>query len=331
VGYMAAAIEMQAYLLAQRLGPLKSFREYQIPKAGVRGGGSFFSGYSQFEHMNANETPLLTDPFCLGGLRKCGVRPEDKDKTEAEKDTMFPNIWVATGFTGHPGVRVVRRTTELFEQGPPEDSMPYGEEVLITSCDCTFSEGQAKLNAKMAKPPDDIRKIILNAQAMEDGLMKGQGGIPGQGAPRETRVLCSSEAFSVAQAVNGNWAYCHFSGPEGYEFSALASVAGALALAEEDSLIKPDLRGGVVTPAYAFHRSTFVERLSKYSWACGPGPKIKYEVKDGPLPEKVFEAALKAADTESKAFQGRLLKGELATSELPELVTQAKLKKERTK
>eukprot|EP00409_Alexandrium_fundyense_P000308 CAMPEP_0185912622 /NCGR_PEP_ID=MMETSP0196C-20130402/40592_1 /TAXON_ID=2932 /ORGANISM="Alexandrium fundyense, Strain CCMP1719" /LENGTH=34 /DNA_ID= /DNA_START= /DNA_END= /DNA_ORIENTATION= len=31
--------------------------------AAVRGGGSFLSGWSQFEHMRTDEPPLLIDPY----------------------------------------------------------------------------------------------------------------------------------------------------------------------------------------------------------------------------------------------------------------------------
>lgn len=327
MGYMCAAMDLHLFQLAQKLGPLKLFREYNFSPAGVRGGGSFFSGYSQFENMNVNEPPLLINPFSLGGARKCPVRKEDKDAFEAYNDEYFPNVWCSTGFTGHPGVRVSRRTCELYEQGP-EGGLQLGENIIIQSCDVTFSQGQAKMNAQMAKPPEDIRKIMKNAQAMENGLLDGSGGVPGQGAPRATRKLCRSEGYAIAQGEDGTWAYSHFDGPEGYEFSAISVVCGALTFVLEDDAVNAAERGGVVTPGYAFHGTSFLERLQQYGWACKEEHRTpKYTLKDGMLPEKEFEDAVRASEAESKAFQKRLFSGELKTSEKPELITWAHVPK----
>lgn len=323
-GFMSACSDMNIYLLAQKLGPLKFAREYIMNPASVRGGGSFLSGFSQFEHMTPTEHSLLIDPFSLGGARKCGVRPEDKDTADAGKDPVFPNVWVCTSFIGHPGVRVARRSCELFEAS--DDDVKYGEEVLIQSCDATFQEGQAKMNAKMAKPPEDMRKIILNAQAMEDGLMKGTGGIPGHGAPRETRRMCRSEAWAVGENEKGEWGYVHLQAPEGYEFTSMAAVNGALVMIQEEHLIKPTERGGVVTPAFAYHGSTFFDRMKEQSWGFYGGKKSKWDVVEGKLDEKTFEDAVRKVDEESKAFIKKMQLGEVRTQELPELLTGAHLK-----
>jgi len=325
VGFMCALSDYNLYTLQQELGPLKRFHEYIMCTAAVRGGGSFLSGWSQFEHMRTDEPPLLIDPYSLGGHRKCGTRVIDKDAVEAYKSEHFPNVWCSTGFAGHPGVRVCRRSCELFENSV--DAIDFGEEIVISSCDCTFSHGQAKLNAQMAKPPEDIKKIMSNAQAMEDGLMKGAGGRPGYGAPRETRLLSASHCWAIAESVDGKWASARFDGPEGYEFTAQAAVNGAIVFVEEQDKVRASERGGVVTPSFAFHGTTWRERLAEQSWAMGPGVVSTWTVKEGKLTEAEFEATLKEVDAHSKDFSKKMMTGEYASCELPELVTGRHLKK----
>mmetsp|Transcript_126860 Transcript_126860/g.370931 ORF Transcript_126860/g.370931 Transcript_126860/m.370931 type:complete len:473 (+) Transcript_126860:112-1530(+) len=323
VGFMCAVTDYNHYLMQQTLGPLKWSKEFIFQTAAIRGGGSFFSGFSQYEHMRTDEPPLLLDPYSLGGARP-SVRECDKDKIEEYKDELFSNVWCSTGFIGHPGVRVVRRAAELFKNS--SDEINYGDEVIISSCDCTSGQGQAKLNAKMAKPPEDIKKIMSNAQAMEDGLMKGQGGRPGYGAPRETRRLSRSEAFVVAEGENGEHAWANFNAAESYEFTAMAAVNCAIVLCEEEAVVRPHERGGVVTPAFAVHGTTWAEKLADQTWGMHGGISTTWEVKKEKISEKFFEDHLKKTEAESKDFNKKMMTGEWATCELPELVTGRHLK-----
>uniref|UniRef100_A0A7S2D7P4 Saccharopine dehydrogenase NADP binding domain-containing protein n=1 Tax=Alexandrium andersonii TaxID=327968 RepID=A0A7S2D7P4_9DINO len=327
VGFMCALNDVNAYLCQQAVGKLKYSKEFIMCTAAVRGGGSFFSGFSQFEHMRTDEPPLLIDPYSLSsGPPPCGVRDVDKDAIEAYESDLFPGIWCSTGFTGHPGVRVARRAAELFRNSPDAETCDYGDEVVIKSCDCTFSKGQATMNAQMAKPPEDMRKIMSNAQAMEDGLMKGSGGRPGYGAPRETRRMSRSESFCAAEGENGEFAYAHFTGPEGYEFTSMAAVNGAICLCDEQDMIRASERGGVVTAAFAFHGSTWRDRLAEQTWGLHGGEVSKWEVVKEQLTEKVLKDRLTKIEAESKEFSKKMMTGEWATCELPELVTGRHLK-----
>mmetsp|Transcript_113231 Transcript_113231/g.352942 ORF Transcript_113231/g.352942 Transcript_113231/m.352942 type:complete len:424 (+) Transcript_113231:68-1339(+) len=326
VGFMSACSDWNLYRLRQELGPLKVSKEFMFQGAAVRGGGSFMSGFSQFEHMRTDEPPLLIDPFSLGGVRKCGPRPEDQDKKDAYQDEAFPSVWCSTGFVGHPSVRVSRRSCELFENSAV-DPINFGEELVVSICDCVTGQGQAKLNAQMAKPPEDMRKIISNAAAMETGLMTGTGGRPGYGAPRETRALSRSEVITVAQGENGEWATSHFNGPEGYEFTAIAVVCGALVFLDEADTVNAAERGGVVTPAFAFHNTQWAQLCEANSWGCLGGKKAIWTMTKGKMSDKDFEACAKKIDEENKVFSKKMMTGEWATCELPELVTGRHLKK----
>merc|ERR1712045_827648 len=101
----------------------------------------------------------------------------------------------------------------------------------------------------------------MKALQGKNAVKLGEAPEPGSGPPKETRAMCFSEAFAVAEGENGEWAYVHFTSPDAYEVTAIASVAGALTLIEEIDDLKP--RGGILTPAYAFHGSTWVDRLQE--------------------------------------------------------------------
>eukprot|EP00435_Cladocopium_sp_Y103_P033415 s468_g8.t1 len=52
------------------------------------------------------------------------------------------------------------------------------------------------------------------------------------------------------------WAHVHYTGPEAYEVTAMAAVTGAIVILEELQLVQR--QSGLVTPAYAFHNTSFV-------------------------------------------------------------------------
>mmetsp|Transcript_11840 Transcript_11840/g.27004 ORF Transcript_11840/g.27004 Transcript_11840/m.27004 type:complete len:473 (+) Transcript_11840:81-1499(+) len=318
-GFMCAVGDASAYLLAKKLGPLKNYREYYMSTAAARGGGSFFSGFAQYEHMNISEPPLLNDPFALYGERKAGKRKEDMDTKDGERDPMLPEVWISPSFVGHPGMRIIRRSCHLFEQGG-DDGVQYGESVVVASFDAFSNEMAASQNAVMTRQPEDVRKIMKNAETMEGGLRRGQGGIPGTGAPRETRILSKTEEYAVAEAEDGTKAYVHFEGPEGYEVTSLLCISGALTLLDEAYEVNAAERGGVVTPAYAFHGTTWLERANAMTFACRPGRNPTWDVVDGELDQKIVMDSLHANDAHSGMFQMKLMSGEIKGAEVPELL-----------
>jgi len=318
-GFMCAVGDFSAYLAASKFGPMKTYREYFMSTAAARGGGSFFSGYSQYEHMNISEPPLLNDPFALYGERKCGKRKEDMDTSEAEKDALYPNIWISPSFVGHPGMRIIRRSCHLFEQcsvGGPQ----YGESTIVASFDAFSEEQPAKQNAIMCRQPEDVRKIMKNAEVMEGGIRRGQGGEIGKGAPRETRIHSKCELYAAVEGEDGKKGYVHMMGPEGYEVTSMFAIAGAFTFIEEADEVNAAERGGVVTPAYAFHGTKFLERCGGWTFACREGAKITYEVVEGELPEEVIYGTLKANEAHSGWFSMMMGSGELKGSEMPELL-----------
>jgi len=321
-GFMCAIGDAAAALLVKKLGPLKTYRDYFMSTAAARGGGSFFSGYAQYEHMNISEPPLLNDPFALYGERKCGKRKEDQDTKDAEKDILFPELWISPGFVGHPGMRIIRRTCHLFEQEEDiEGTLKYGENIIVASFDAYSDEQPAKVGATMCRQPEDVRKIMKNAETMEGGIRRGQGGQVGMGAPRETRALSRTEQYAVAEAEDGTKAYVHFSGPEGYEVTSMLCIAGALTLLDEPDEANAMQRGGVVTPAYALANTTWVERVAASTFACRPGATATFELVEGELPAKTIMDTVRANEMHSAMFNHKLGTGELKGADVPELLS----------
>merc|ERR1712190_195318 len=94
-----------------------------------------------------------------------------------------------------------------------------------------------------------------------DTVIAGAMARPGQGPPAATRRIYSCEVLGVAEGESGEWAHILFSSGDAYEFTAMSAIAGALVLHEEGDHINPRERGGILTPGFAFHGSTWTERL----------------------------------------------------------------------
>ena len=62
---------------------------------------------------------------------------------------------------------------------------------------------------------------------------KGVVPAPGSGPPKEARALGFMESYVVAENENGDWAHVHFTGPEGYEATAITCACAALTLLDE--------------------------------------------------------------------------------------------------
>eukprot|EP00931_Biecheleriopsis_adriatica_P102215 TRINITY_DN77211_c0_g1_i1.p1 TRINITY_DN77211_c0_g1~~TRINITY_DN77211_c0_g1_i1.p1 ORF type:complete len:483 (+),score=100.58 TRINITY_DN77211_c0_g1_i1:34-1449(+) len=301
-GVMCAPEDMGLYLLAKKLGPLARFHLYQMEVGVGMTGGSFLSGYAGYEDMASHELDVLNNPFSLGGLRKAGSRPEDKDPEEAVQDEVFPGIWLAPGHATACAGRILRRTCELFESDAAEKICTppsYGEQLLITSRYCFSKEGTAKQRAQTNREPRDIKGLLKHAETMRKALERRQVVPPGNGPNRKARGEGSMDLFALAEGENGKWAHVHITGPDPLEATAMCAVAGAMVLLDEGEEIRQRERGGVLTPAYAFHGSTFIERLMATPFAGLTGRSMRFDMQEGKPETDVLLKA--AADCEAKA------------------------------
>eukprot|EP00913_Durusdinium_trenchii_P018727 g17597.t1 len=78
---VCAIDDVNCYLLAKHLGPLKQFREY-----GGTTGGTFLSGATNMEGMTEERLRVQNDPYSLGGQRAGGAREVDLDCSAAAQD-----------------------------------------------------------------------------------------------------------------------------------------------------------------------------------------------------------------------------------------------------
>lgn len=312
---VCAIDEVNCYLLAKKLGPLKQFREYFFQYGGTTG-GTFHTSLTTMEGITAERLKVMNDPFNLGGKRDRGVLPEEHDCSQAVQDPLFPSLWQQPAYNGHTGSRVIRRSVQLFEE---EASAPikYGKGLVVVVRDAATSKRAAEQGVQMAGPLPSVEAAAFVAKAMKQQRDMGQAPPVGQGPPAATRDQYYSEVFAVAEGENGEWSYVRFTGPEAYEVTAMAGIVGALVLAEEEDAVKPKLRGGVVTPAYAFHGSTFVERLEAKSFACGKGRKLRFEVHPGKPPEEDLRKAITDKGRSAAQGQADLMAGKLRPWALP--------------
>mmetsp|Transcript_113832 Transcript_113832/g.332571 ORF Transcript_113832/g.332571 Transcript_113832/m.332571 type:complete len:470 (+) Transcript_113832:47-1456(+) len=303
VGAMCAPNDINLYLLAQKLGPLKQFRELAMGMGG-QSGGTFFTGYKQYEGMTPSEfQDVHLNPFSLGGQRGKAVREEDADQGEALQDADFPGVWTYPGHTTHCAVRLMRRSAQLFEDAC-EEGTQYGKDLVISSCDITLDERTAKRMVKGAHGPQDVGELVKFARTME--AMANVAPKKGGGPPAATRQHCFYEAFAIAEGENGEWAHVHLTAPEGYELTAMTSIVAALVLLEEAETVNPKERGGVVTGAFALRGTTWIERLGQRPFGDGGGKPATFEVHDGkPAVEVVQEAAMRSDATGGFVMDGQ--------------------------
>lgn len=307
-GVMCAPEDVGLYLLAKKLGPLAKFQLYQMEGGVASTGGSFLSGYAGYEEMTSPELDVLIDPFSLGGARKEGRRKEDEDPEDATLDQLFPDIWLAPGHSTACAHRILRRSCELFEAdvaAKVEDAPSYGEKILISSRYCFSKESSAKQRAATNKEPRDIKGLMKHAETMKKALERGQAIPPGYGPNRKARGEGFMDFFCVAQGESGEWAHVRIAGPDALEATAMCVVAGAFVLLDEADQIKQKDRGGVLTPAYAFHGSTFVDRVAATPFAGIAGREMRYSVYDGKPEVDALQKAAKDADVKADAVFAR--------------------------
>mmetsp|Transcript_35127 Transcript_35127/g.65046 ORF Transcript_35127/g.65046 Transcript_35127/m.65046 type:complete len:1007 (-) Transcript_35127:245-3265(-) len=303
-GHQSSPFEIMAYKLVQALGPIKDITMYDF-QYGFGTGGTARSRALAFEQMrDMRAFEITNDPFNLGGKRRCGVRPEDKDCAVAEQDSHFPSLWlfpvVRTACS-----RIIRRTCELFDE-TPSDNVQYGDEFLIRIRDAAPGQkaAQAGLDQAQGKP-------CLVYEELENLIEKTWKGIEigappaGLGNTPEMRALHYEHVYAVAEAESGEQAYVYLDGPDAMEMSAICSTAGVLTLLEELDKMKPEERGGCVTPAYAFHNTSWIDRVEEHAMSKTRNRKLQFTLKEG-IPD--FNDVKKAmTGRSSNAMKGQAL------------------------
>lgn len=306
---VCAVDEINCYLLAQKLGPLKQFREYFFQYGGLTG-GTFGTSVVTMKDMTEESYRIYCDPFSLGGKRRTSSY-DAADCNKAEQDHLYPSVWLQPAYNGHTGARIIRRSCQLFEEqtGHSSPLVTYGENISVVIRDASSSKRAAEQAVQMAGPPQSVEAARQLASLMEDQVSNGNMPRPGEGPPSETRARYYSEVFALAEAETGKWAHIHYTGPEAYEVTAMAVVTGAMVLLEESEVIKPSLRGGVVTPAFAFHGTSWVRRLETDSFAKRDGQRMKFRYHDGRPTEDVLREAILRRSRSAVAGQAEIGKG----------------------
>lgn len=310
VGNIAAPDELLAHALVQKLGPLKMYREY-FSIYGAVSGGTYNNSKVMFENITESELEILNDPFAFGGVREGGVRESDKAQLAAAEDPHFPGIWTAPAYNTQGGVRCLRRSCALFEERPGE-GVAYGRALEVSIVSPYVRKNLAENQMNNMGPVNDMGTCQFLAKQHKDTQDSGQMPLPGSGPPPNTRKLYSSEVYAIAEGENGEKAHAHLAMGEAYELTAMYAVAGALVLCQELDVAKPKERGGILTPGYAFHGTTWADRLKEDRFACDPaGRPVVIEVGEGwPSEEDIKKAATEINKT-MLAGQSKIMKGEV--------------------
>jgi len=300
-GQVCAIDDLNCYLLAQKLGPLKQFREYFFSVGGTTG-GTFATSAASMEEMTKEKLRVFQDPFSLGGPSRA-PKPEEYDCKEALQDPNY-SLWHQPAYNGHTGGRILRRSRQLFEEASLDGKgkVSYGDLTVVIR-DAATSKRAAEQALKAMAPIESAEQAQVAAQMMKQQVAQGQMPKPGEGPPPETRALFYSEVFALGEGEDGKWAHVHYTGPEAYEVTAMAAVTGGLVIVEEQEAIQPARRGGIVTPAFAFHGTSYVQRLEAHAFATKAGRKMSFKLLEG----KPTEDSLKDAITRKtkSAVQGQ--------------------------
>lgn len=309
-GVMCSIDDMSFYLLAKKLGPLQRFQEYVFQSGGIAGGTSY-SAVVEMDYMDNEDLEKYMSPYTFGGAPKDGVvRKEDEDALEVLEDEFCEKMFLFPQHQSHCASRVMRRTCMLFEENPDEEepasALAGSAGLKILVADASTDKGHAERMCASSRRCTSMRETSKRRNAMEEALKRGQWPKPGQGPPKKTRELACGRHIAIGQDKDGEWAYVDVSTPDpGYDMTAMGIVHGALVLATESEIVKPAERGGVVTPAFAFHGTSWLEQLQASTFALLGGRKPTFEVKDGkPEPAMITEAMGAMAMVQYKLGEG---------------------------
>jgi len=321
-GVMSALDDLSLYLLVQKIGPLKEFRTYDM-SYGFQLGGTFYTGLTSLRCIDKwvpSTLDVFCDPFSLGGVRQAGVREADADCVAAEQDTRYPSIWLMPSHMSHTSSRVLRRTCELFEN-VPSDGISYGKDIVISARGCTFDKSTAEFAAKTSPVPRDFKDVDRQTKTMDDARSNGKVPKQGEGPSKALRSLGFTSNYAIAESESGVCGEVLITGPDPLEVTAMSAVAGALVLVEEVEAIRSTDRGGVVTPAFAFHGSSYSSQICAHRYACAEeGQMLKFEVEECALSEDKLKGILFASLSGIDAGRQTIAQKKLKMWEPPEFL-----------
>lgn len=321
VGQESAPYDIMAYMLVKRLGPLKGMRTYMFQYGNISG-GTGYNGQAIVEWIAENgqaAIKLAKDPFSLGGQRQSGRRAIDEDLHRVEQDRLFPSLWLFPFAHSTAQVRMMRRSCGMFEERGEGE---YGKDVVFYPVyDAAPKQKPAQLGLASGPgefdnegPGEAERNLAQMKEQHKDGqgFLAGGSAIPlGWGSSVAARGMYYSDCYAVAQGESGEWAHVHHTGPDTYEITAICAVAGAMVLVEELAALRPKTRGGVLPPAYAFHGSTWIQRVESHGQAGTEHKPPLFEV----FPGRPDDAAVKKVmgERSMKAMKGQaaFAKGEM--------------------
>jgi len=250
-------------------------------------GTTYAAGLEEQQHDKAGGD----DPFGLGGERKGGPRPEDKDPKGAEVDGLS-GLWVAPDSLARGDTRIVRRSCDLFEK--ESDLLSYGRNFIFKMRALAPDQMTANVMAF---------SNVMPLKARQQAVEQKKAPPVGYGPAERLRKEAVSVRVCNAEGENGKEVHTVMrSGPggfgDGYQSSGTFSVMIAhILLTEWDSL--PKQRRGFVTAAYLLGETSI--------WTMLSDALMLFECHDGRAPQSLFReimGGLMAIETDIAALEG---------------------------
>uniref|UniRef100_A0A7S4R3I8 Saccharopine dehydrogenase NADP binding domain-containing protein n=1 Tax=Alexandrium monilatum TaxID=311494 RepID=A0A7S4R3I8_9DINO len=246
--------------LVGKLGPLRQYREY-LRQQGGWSGGCVDTAIAEMKAMTQERLDVLNDPFCLGGARGSSAGGEaDADCRGAEPDPVVAGVWLTSTPQAALRARLLRRTRGLFEETALGE-VSYGKDLTVAVRDWSSSQRGALQHYQQAGLIQDLHAAPGIAARLQADRKRARLPETRAGPAAALRAEGSMQVYAVAEGENGDWAHGHCRSGDALEVTVLAATAAALVLVEELDAIRPRERAGVLTPAFAFHGSTWAERL----------------------------------------------------------------------
>mmetsp|Transcript_33955 Transcript_33955/g.97638 ORF Transcript_33955/g.97638 Transcript_33955/m.97638 type:complete len:745 (-) Transcript_33955:64-2298(-) len=255
------------------------------------GGGSTGTTFAAGLEADVHDKEGGDDPFCLGGVRKAGVRPEDADPKNAEMDG-FSAQWVGPDFVARGDTRIVRRSCDLFEKENP--ALSYGRNFNFKMRALFPDKMSASFQTFGIAMPIKQRQTLVDNKKVPP---------IGSGPAERLRKEAINIRVLSAEGENGKEVHCVMrSGPggfgDGYQSSGTFSAMIAhILLTEWDAL--PKQRRGFVTAAYLLEETSIWSMLSEML--------MKFECHDGRAPQDLFRnilGGMLAIGTDTAALEG---------------------------